>query len=153
MQVLNAQLQALVSIRGYARKVGDASASRFARRMQHAATALLPAFDTGYWTYYALPGRVSPLLYQDYVVDLLRKLSPVDPRFRAAADRFASYRRQPPAFRLAESGLDEARFWLSKQATVTVHSGAGPTQRMFLGAGWHTLAWPERPVAASTRWR
>ena len=142
MQVLNAQLQALVSIRGYARKVGDASAARFAKRMQHAATALLPAFDTGYWTLYALPGRVSPLLYQDYVVDLLKKLSPVDPSFRAAAARFASYRRQPPAFRLAESGLDEARFWLSKPATVTVHSGVGGTQRTFFGAGWHTLAWP-----------
>ena len=93
MQVLNAQLQALVSIRRLRdegrRRVGR---RRFAKRMQHAATALLPAFDTGYWTYYALPGRVSPLLYQDYVVDLLKKLSPVDPRFRAAADRFASYR-------------------------------------------------------------
>jgi len=155
MQVLNAQLQAVVSLRGYAAKVGDASAARFAKSMQRAAVALLPAFDTGYWTYYALPGRVSPLLYQDYVVALLRKLSPVDPLFRAAWIRFASYRRQPPAFRLAESGLNDVRFWLSKPATVTARSGAGPARRFFFGEGWHTIAWPERerggvyPVAVS----
>ena len=144
MQVLNAQLQAVVSLRKYVAKTGDTSAAMLARSLQRAAAATLPAFDTGYWTYYSLPGRLSNLHYQDYVVRLLRMLSSSDPRFEAAASRFAAYRRQPPAFRLAEGRLGELRFWLSKPARTTVYSAAGGRpQRLWLGGGWHTLAWTE----------
>ena len=97
MQVLNAQLQAVYSLRKYVAKTHDASAATLARRLQRAAAATLPQFDTGYWTYYSLPSRLSNLHYQDYVVRLLRKLSSADPRFADAATRFAAYRRQPPA--------------------------------------------------------
>jgi hypothetical protein len=114
MQVLNPQLQAIVSLRKYVAKTGDTSAAMLARSLQRAAAATLPRFDTGYWTYYSLPSRLSTLHYQDYVVRLLRMLSSADPRFEAAASRFAAYRRQPPAFRLAEGRLGELRFWLSK---------------------------------------
>ena len=44
--------------------------------MQRAAAATLPSFDTGYWTYYSLPREPSPLDYQQYVVQLLKKLAP-----------------------------------------------------------------------------
>jgi hypothetical protein len=142
MQVLNAQLQAVVSLRKYVARTGDTAAAMLARRLQRAAAATLPRFDTGYWTYYSLPSRLSNLHYQDYVVRLLRMLSSADPRFEAAASRFASYRRQPPAIRLAEGRLGEVRFWLSKPARTTVYSAAGRrTQRLWLRGGWRTLAW------------
>ena len=89
MQVLNPQLQAIVSLRKYVAETGDASAAMLARSLQRAAAATLPRFDTGYWTYYSLPSRLSNLHYQDYVVRLLRMLSSADPRFEAAASRFA----------------------------------------------------------------
>ena len=66
--------------------------------MQRAAAATLPSFDTGYWTYYSLPREASPLDYQQYVVQLLKKLAPTDPRF---ADAAAQVRRLPaPAARV-----------------------------------------------------
>ena len=111
--------------------------------MQRAAAATLPSFDTGYWTYYSLPHEASPLDYQQFVVQLLKKLAPSDPRFADAAARFAAYQHQPPAFRLTNASLGALRFWLSKPATVQVNTAAGPTKRLALGGGWHTLAWPE----------
>ena len=59
-----------------------------------------PRFDSGYWTYYALPGDWSPLDYQQYVVQLLKRLAPTDARFASAATRFAAYAKQPPAFKV-----------------------------------------------------
>ena len=141
--VLNAQLQAVISLQSYAAAVEDASAAALAARMQHAAAATLPKFDTGYWTYYSLARDPSPLEYQRYVVQLLTKLASADPRFADAATRFASYLHQPPAFKLANGGLGEVRFWLSKPATVNAVSAAGKTHHVALDAGWHTLSWRE----------
>jgi hypothetical protein len=141
--VLNAQLQTVLSLQSYATDAGDQSAAALAARMEHAAAAMLPRFDTGYWTYYSLAHDPSPLDYQQYVVQLLTKLGPADPRFAAAAARIAAYQRQPPAFMVANGGLGTVRFWLSKPATVTVVSAAGPSQRLGLGGGWHTVGWPE----------
>ena len=141
--VLNAQLQTVISLQSYAAAVGDASAAALAARMQHAAAATLPKFDTGYWTYYSLMRDPSPLNYQRYVVQLLTKLASADSRFADAATRFASYLQQPPAFKLANGGLGELRFWLSKPATVSAVSAAGPTKHLPLGDGWHTLLWRE----------
>ena len=84
------------------RPPSDPDAAALAARMQRAAAAMLPSFDTGYWTYYSLPHEASPLDYQQYVVQLLKKLAPSDPRFADAATRFAAYQRQPPAFQLDE---------------------------------------------------
>ena len=53
--------------------------------MQRAAAATLPRFDTGYWSYYALPHDPSPLDYHEYVVQLLQRLKSADPRFADAA--------------------------------------------------------------------
>ncbi len=143
LRVLNAQLQAVISLQSYATTAEDPDAAALAARMQRAAAATLPSFDTGYWTYYSLPHEPSPLDYQQYVVQLLKKLAPADPRFADAAARIGSYQHQPPAFRLTNASLGALRFWLSKPATVQVNTAAGPTKRLALGGGWHTLAWPE----------
>ena len=148
--VLNAQLQALLSLRTYARKAHDRHAARFAAKLQEAAAATLPRFDTGYWTYYVLPRRLSTLHYQDYVVRLLRRLAPADPRFARAATRFAAYRRQPPAFSLAPGLPGELRFWLSKPATVTASSPAGPVTRT-IGSPSNEARLPAQSAARTWR--
>ena len=141
--VLNAQLQAVISLASYANDSEDTSALALATRMEKSAAEMLGSFDTGYWTYYALPRDYSDLDYQTYVVQLLTKLAPEDPRFADASKRFATYKTQPPAFKLGTAGVGQVRFWLSKPSTVSVTSAAGPSRRLSLGDGWHTLAWPE----------
>jgi hypothetical protein len=147
LRVLNAQLQAVVSLQSYAVQSEDAEAASLAARMQRAAAATLSSFDTGYWTYYALPNDPSPVDYQQYVVQLLRRLKTADPRFADAAARIGQYEKQPPAFKLDTGSLGALRFWLSKPATVQANTGAGPSKRLSLAAGWHTFGWgePRRP--------
>src|SRR5580765_855580 len=145
--VLNAQLQTIYSLKTYAAKANDSRADALASRMSATAAAMLPRFDTGYWTYYSLPATPSTLHYQKYVVRLLNLLTASDARFGDAAKRFAGYARQPPAFRLEQGPLGQVRFWLSKPATVTAFSGAGPTKRIGLSDGWHSLAWAEPKLA------
>jgi D-glucuronyl C5-epimerase C-terminus len=142
-RVLNAQLQAIVSLQSYATTAEDTAAAALANRMQAATLATLPQFDTGYWTYYALPHDPSPIDYQQFVVQLLRKLGPNDPRFADAATRINGYLKQPPAFRVANGSLGALRFWLSKPSSVQVNTAAGPTKRASLSEGWHTLSWTE----------
>ena len=139
--VLNAQLQATISLQTYASATGDSAAAALAARLQNAAAAALPRFDTGYWSYYALPRDPSPVDYHKYVVQLLTKLSTADPRFASAAKRFAGYEQQPPAFQLANAGVGQVSFWLSKPATVTATTPAGPSKRVSLLDGWHTFTW------------
>ncbi|MFL5959519.1 MAG: D-glucuronyl C5-epimerase family protein [Gaiellaceae bacterium] len=141
--VLNAQLQSVLSLETYAEATGDAAAATLASRMEEAAAATVPRFDTGYWTYYSLAGNPSPLSYQKYVVQLLHKLASSDLRFAQAADRFAAYLRQPPAFKLATAPVDALRFWLSKPASVIVSTPAGRSIRATLDGGWHTVSWAE----------
>ncbi|HST13258.1 MAG TPA: D-glucuronyl C5-epimerase family protein [Gaiellaceae bacterium] len=145
LTVLNAQLQATLSLESYATASGDTQAQTLATRMQNAAAASLGRFDTGYWSYYALPSEPSPPDYHRYVVQLLTKLKTADPRFADAAARFATYEKEPPAFQLANGGVGQVRFWLSKPATVSVVTSAGPTKRLALLGGWHTFTWnPKR---------
>jgi len=141
--VLNAQLQAVVSLQSYAEVAEDSDAAALAERMRLAAAATLARFDSGYWSYYALPGDWSPLDYQQYVVGLLKRLGPSDERFASAATRFAAYAKQPPAFRVTTGSLGSLRFWLSKPASVTATTAAGATKRLSLSGGWHSLGWPE----------
>ena len=145
LTVLNAQLQAVISLEAYASASGDAQAQTLASRMQNAAAASLSRFDTGYWSYYALPREPSPPDYHHFVVQLLTKLKTADPRFADAATRFSSYEKEPPAFQLANGAVGQVRFWLSKPATVAAVTSAGPTKRLALLGGWHTLTWqPKR---------
>ena len=146
LAVLNAQLQTIVSLASYANDAEDEDAGALAGQLEQSALANLQRFDTGYWTYYALPRDTSDLHYQQFVVQLLNKLKGDDPRFADAATRFAAYAKQPPAFRLDSAGVGEVRFWLSKPSSVQASSGAGPTKRLTLSDGWHTLDWsPTRP--------
>jgi len=149
LPVLNAQLQAVISLQSYATTAQDPVAAALAMRMQRAAAATLPRFDTGYWSYYALPHDPSPLDYHEYVVQLLQRLKSADPRFADAAVRFAAYEKQPPAFQLAPGSLGALSFWISKPSTVSVVTGAGPSRRVSVDGGWHTLSWgvPKRAGA------
>jgi hypothetical protein len=141
--VLNAQLQSVLSLQTYATASGDTAAATLAAQMEQAAAATVSRFDTGYWTHYSLAGNPSPLSYQRYVVRLLTKLAAADPRFAQAADRFATYLKQPPAFKLASASAGALRFWLSKPATVSASTPAGRSIRLTLDEGWHTLRWAE----------
>ena len=158
LPVLNAQLQATISLTAYAAAAQDPAAAALAGRMQTAAAAMLPRFDTGYWSDYSLAGDPSPVDYHAYVVSLLRKLGPQDPRFAAAAKRFAAYEKEPPAFRLASAGVGQVRLWLSKPSTVTVTTAAGPTKRVSFAGGWRTLTWQPKSAGvfavhvAATDW-
>src|SRR6185312_7541714 len=91
--VLNAQLQAALSVGDYAAASGNSAAAAMATRLTAAARALLPKFDTGYWSLYSLKGDESPLDYHDYVIGLLRKLKARtgDTVWQKAADRFQGY--------------------------------------------------------------
>jgi D-glucuronyl C5-epimerase C-terminus len=155
LAVLNAQLQAVISLTDYAELSGSADASVLAGRLQTAAQALLPSFDTGYWSLYALDGRESPLAYHDYVIELLRRVAARtdDDSWRDVAERFEAYERQPPVLRPegepatvypvpADGHLDAAplRFWLSKLSRVTLRAG-GSAQVFTLGGGTHVLEW------------
>ena len=142
--VLNAQLQSTLSLQSYATASGDTQAGALAKRMANAAFATLPRFDTGYWSYYALPAEPSPVTYHQFVVSLLKKLAANDPRWSAAAMRFAAYEKEPPAFQLENAGVGEVRFWLSKPATVRLTSNAGPTKTLSLDGGWRTVTYTPR---------
>lgn len=141
--VLNAQLQSVLSLQTYAQATNDPVATALAAQMEQAAAATLARFDTGYWSYYSLAGDPSPLSYQKFVVQLLHKLAPADPRFAQAAADFASYLKQPPAFKLATAAGGSLRFWLSKPASVTASTPAGRSVHLRLDSGWHTFRWGE----------
>jgi hypothetical protein len=147
--VLNAQLQSIISLKEYVETSDDADAAALVASMGSSAAASLNRFDTGYWTYYALPSKPSPLSYQRYVVQLLKKLAPDDSRFSAAATKFSAYEKQPPAFELSDSGTGAVRFWLSKPATVEMRSAVGATKRLSLYGGWYALGW-KLPKSAGT---
>jgi hypothetical protein len=161
--VLNAQLQAVISIQDYAQISGNTSAAGLAAQLQSAAETLLPRFDTGYWSLYSLNGKEAPFGYHDYVVTLLKKLAArsSDTTWSDFATKFQSYETQAP--KLNPSGpsaadsraepiviypdpqdgyLDFARFtfWLSKLSTVTIHAG-GHTASVELAHGTQSISW------------
>jgi hypothetical protein len=154
--VLNAQLQSAISVGDYAAATGDADAAALAFGLQSSAEALLPRFDTGFWSLYALGGGESPLEYHVYVVSLLKKLAqrnPADPAWADAAARFQLYTTQPPVIRAgaappkvyprpADGYRDVARipFSLSKISRVTISAG-GRSTTLTLGRGNHVLSW------------
>src|SRR5205085_2645062 len=59
--VLNAQLQAVLSLEDYAQLEDDAPAQALATALNASAQALLPRFDTGAWSLYSLGGPEAPL--------------------------------------------------------------------------------------------
>jgi len=153
--VLNAQLQGALSVGDYAALTGEPSAEAFANRLTASAEALLPRFDTGYWSRYSLRGDDSPLNYHDYVITLLRKLAARtgEAGWSETADRFRAYETQPPVIRVggipatlyprpADGYRDRAQihFWLSKRSAVTLRVGHTVMSET-LGHGDHTFVW------------
>jgi hypothetical protein len=162
--VLNAQLQAALSVGDYAELAGDPAAEAFANRLVAAAQTLLPRFDTGYWSRYSLHGDDSPLHYHDYVISLLRKLAARTggAGWSETADRFLAYESQPPVLRvrgipatLYPRPLDgyrdraKIRFWLSKRSTVILRVGRSVV-RETLGHGAHTIVWEPKNAVPGT---
>ncbi|MFN2628020.1 MAG: D-glucuronyl C5-epimerase family protein [Gaiellaceae bacterium] len=161
--VLNAQLQAIVSLNDYAQATGDANAAGLAASMTVAAQALLPRFDTGYWSLYSLGGAEAPLEYQKFVTQLLVKLAQQtqDPVWQDAATRFYAYVKEPPQIgptplgapvtlypKPADNFLDAARvtFTLSKRSRVTLAAG-GVAVSATLNRGTQTLTWKPGTLA------
>jgi hypothetical protein len=139
--VLNAQLQSALSLADYAKTAANTEAGALAEALKTAAARALPSFSTGYWSYYALPGDISNVHYQDYVAQLLGILARRDGRFTAAAAEFASFRTRPPQFRLGSAGVGQVTFWISKPSSIRI-SALGSERRFSAGGGWHTVSWP-----------
>jgi hypothetical protein len=158
--VLNAQLQAALSIADYGRLAHDARATQLARSMRRAALLLLPRFDTGSWSRYSLSDGDSPLSYHQYVTSMLWKLARRTHgwRWRVYASRFRGYRYLPPRIRAGgrvqafypvptDGFRDSATvtFWLSKPATVTFRV-AGQTWSESFDRGWQRYSLSPRPL-------
>lgn len=161
--VLNAQLQTALSLSDYAERTGDAGAANLATNLEAAASALLPGFDTGAWSLYALRGAESTLGYHEYVVSLLRRVATRfgDEGLGEAADRFQGYLDAPPELRAGAAPApiyprpvdgfrDVARvsFWLSKRSQVVLHAGGRPVTGSF-PRGWSTIDWAPGPGFAA----
>ena len=160
--VLNAQLQAALSIGRYARLVGDPRGKRLARELRRTARALLPRFDSGSWSFYSLGGEGSTLAYHRYVTKLLWQLADrqAGGPWRVYANRFAKYHRLPPVLRRGDRAPEvfpepadgfrdfaPITFWLSKPATVTFRIAGTRTSGWFR-RGWQTFHWwPFEPRA------
>lgn len=143
--VLNAQLQAVLSLYGYADLAQNEAAKTLADRMLAAADRLFPRFDTGAWSLYSLGGAESPLSYHRYVTLLLRKLAIATGNqiWALRADRFDAYRRQPPEVKLTVQGSGRTLrigIWVSKLSTVTV-SVRGWRTSLTLSRGSRTVFW------------
>jgi D-glucuronyl C5-epimerase C-terminus len=162
--VLNAQLQTIVSLQDYATRTGDPAATNLVSQLLTSAIAMLPRFDTGYWSLYSLGGLEAPLDYHQYVVRLLGILSrrTQDPTLTTYAQRFSADLHQPPVVKEgAAPGViypwpqdgyrDSARyvFWVSKRSTVRLQvDHAGPP--LVVSRGWHAIPWSPGKIQPGT---
>ena len=165
--VLNAQLQAAISLRQYADLTGDPEAAALAAGLLAAADSLFERFDTGCWSLYALDGSGALLGYHRYVVSLLAKLAAEteNPAWAARWRRLRGYERDPLVIQTtplptlypvpADGFRDRAAigFTISKCATVTL-SVAEFWRRLSLRAGRHAVTWqPGRRAPGTYRGR
>ena len=163
--VLNAQLQTIVSLQDYVTQTKDPAAAALASQLQAAAVAMLPRFDTGYWSLYSLGGAEAPLDYHKYVIRLLGILSrrSSDPTLAVYAQRFGDDLREPPALKLGavpgaiypwpqDGYRDYARyiFWVSKRSTVRLQDVANVPKPIVVARGWHSLLWSPGRIATGT---
>ena len=157
--VLNAQLQAILSLLEYGGSQEDPAALALATRMTAAAQKLLPRFDTGDWSLYELGGGHASWSYEKFVTDLLAKLAKQtkDPFWAAASTRFHQYYYDPPQVtqptptpavwpKPLDGYLDVAPIQInvSMRASVTV-AVAGKVTTYRWGAGTHTITWKPPP--------
>jgi hypothetical protein len=155
--VLNAQLQAIVSLLEYGQTTSSAAATALAQRLSTAAEELFPRFDTGDWSRYELGGGYAPRDYEKFVTDLLAKLArdTQDPFWIATSQRFHSYYYDPPQVTQPQPATSQT-IWpqpldgyrdvatipitLSMRASVSI-SIAGKVTTYRLSAGTHALTW------------
>jgi hypothetical protein len=160
--VLNAQLQAILSLAEYGQTAGDAAAQSLAQRMTAAARALLQRFDTGDWSRYELGGGYAKTSYQVFVTALLGRLAKQtqDPFWQDAAARFANYTYEPPEVtqpdpppaltaypQPLDGWLDTVAIplTLSKRASLTLAVAGKVLTWSRLSRGTHTLTWKPGP--------
>jgi D-glucuronyl C5-epimerase C-terminus len=164
LAVLNAQLQSVVSLEDYALTLEDQAGQELAGQLRASSAALLPKFDTGAWTLYALGANESTLDYQRYVVSLLKRIGArnKDPFWTDYGNKFASYEDIPPVLapgppspaaypRPVDGFRDNAAvsFTLSKISRVTITVGAERTT-LLVGHGRKRIeAYPGRVPAGS----
>jgi hypothetical protein len=169
--VLNAQLQASLSLVDYGQITDDVEAIGLGDRMEDAARNLMGRFDTGHWTNYS-PGSEAPLKYHLYHVELARSLAQrTNATFwESAAARFNRYSHEPPVFRGGPTlgtiypwpgdGFRDGtrvRFWVSKISTVSVRIGGRTYSFGMSRRGWYAFNWSPgrlragvyRPVATA----
>jgi D-glucuronyl C5-epimerase C-terminus len=155
LTVLNAQLQAIVSLQDYATATGDTAAASLAAQLEESAIALLPRFDTGYWSLYSLGGDEAPLDYHKFVVRLLTTLAKRtgDETIASYAQRFGDDLREPPLVKTgsatsviypwpADGYRDTASFriWVSKRSTIRLAVDDAP-KPFVVSRGWHWISW------------
>jgi hypothetical protein len=156
--VLNAQLQALLSLRQYAALAHDPRARELTGRLAQSSRMLLPRFDTGWWSRYELSGGNAPIDYHRYATSLLWKLSRTlgGGVWARQAERFRADWREPPVLSvrpprrpvyLLSSGRHSQVslvFTISKPAVLTVRV-SDVSVTAWRAAGRHVLLW--RPGA------
>ena len=164
--VLNAQLQAIVSLLEYAQATNDESASELAQQLESSAQSLFPRFDTGDWSRYELGGPYAPRDYQLFVTNLLAKLArqTQSPFWIATAAQFHAYYYDAP--QVTQAAVTPATIWpqpldgyldtvsitftLSMRASITLAVGGKLTTYRFAG-GTHTVTWkPPADLAPGT---
>jgi D-glucuronyl C5-epimerase C-terminus/Putative peptidoglycan binding domain len=93
--ILNAQLQSLVSLSEYVEITGHDGPRALTDGLATAAKTLLPQFDTGCWSLYALGGNNASPTYHAYHVRLLDVLADKtgDPVWRDTATRWDGYQK------------------------------------------------------------
>ena len=153
--VLNAQLQASLSLVDYGQIADDVGAIGLGDRMEDAARNLMHRFDTGHWTNYS-PGQESPLKYHLYHVDLAGSLAQRTNSdfWQRAAARFNRYSHEPPVFKggttlstlypWPRDGLRDhtrVRLWVSKISRVSVRMGGRSYGFGLAKRGWYTFTW------------
>jgi hypothetical protein len=151
--VLNAQLQAVLSLLQYAADTGDPNVAALAQRLNASAQAMLSRFDTGDWSLYELGGAYATKEYELFVTQILAKLATrtQDPFWIDASQRFHGYYYDPPAVTAGpppppiypqplDGYLDVAQIpiTLSQNASVSV-AVAGKVSTFRFTRGAHTL--------------
>jgi hypothetical protein len=156
--VLNAQLQAILSLTDYGRTTGTGAAGALAQRLDTAAQRLFPHFDTGDWSLYHLGGTYAPLNYQQYVTQELAQLAAQtqEPFWVDTAQRFKAYLGAPQITEATppptiypqplDGFLDSASIpiTLSQRSSVIV-AIAGKVTTYRFSRGTHVLTWTPPP--------
>jgi hypothetical protein len=159
--ILNAQLQAALSVDEYARIVRDPAAARLAESLRDSARSLLPRFDLGYWSTYALDGPAARDEYQRYVNALLRRVAAktAENYWIRTANRFYGYIHDSPRLTLGiprlNRGLLEQPIRTSKPITARLLAGESETMTRLTRPGWGIVAvsildQPVRPLLIVT---